>query len=124
MTLTTIEPSLYFKFEDNQLIGIDGSYSDILLRARVDKWQILANAALERFETTRNEQPPLILAGMNLPEVEDMLPIDQDFYLKKIEQFLIDVVFSELASTQIKLDISSECHTRLGLLYLTNCSNN
>ena len=36
MTTTIIDPSLYYKFEGDQLAGINGSYVDNLLRARTE----------------------------------------------------------------------------------------
>ena len=51
IVLTIIYPSLYCQFEDNQLVGINGSCVDDLLRAERDEWQTHSDAALERRET-------------------------------------------------------------------------
>ena len=45
-----------------------------------------ADVALERMATTVNDQPSLTIAGMHITEKQDMLNIDHDFYLNKIEQ--------------------------------------
>ena len=40
---------------------------------------------------------------MNITEVEDMLHIDQDFSLSKIEKILSDMELSKLGSIRVKL---------------------
>ena len=62
MTPTIINPFLFCKFEDDQLVGINGSYVDDFLRAGTDDWQIHSDATLERLETTGNQQAPFTIA--------------------------------------------------------------
>ena len=57
MIPTIIDPSLSWKFEDDQLIGINGTYVDDSLQAVANKWKIQASETLKRFETTGNKQP-------------------------------------------------------------------
>ena len=80
MTPTIIDPSLYCKFEGNQLVDFNDSYVDDLPRAGTEEWKTQAGETLERFETTGNEQPSFNFAGMHITQVEDMLHIDQDIY--------------------------------------------
>ena len=47
MTSTIIDPSLYCQFEDDKLVGINGSYVDDLPRAGKDEWQTHSDATLE-----------------------------------------------------------------------------
>ena len=85
MSPTIIDPTLYCNFEVDELLGLKGSYIDDLLRAGADEWQAQANATLERFETTRNEQLPFTFAGIHITDNESMVHIDQDIYMRKIE---------------------------------------
>ena len=85
MTPTIIDLSLHCQFEDDQLVGNNGSYDDDILRAGTDNWKILSSAALERFETTISQHAPFIFTGMHVTDFENMYHIDQDFYLSKIE---------------------------------------
>ena len=94
MISTIIDPSLYCRFENNQIIGINISYADDVLRTGANKWMSQADSTLERFETTGDDQPPFIFAGLNITEKQDMLNIDQDFYLNKIEQTSHEAEFS------------------------------
>ena len=85
MKRTIIHHSLYCQFEGQDLIGINGSYVDDLLRAGTKQLQNMANATLEGFETTGNEQPPFTFAVMYITNHEDAFHIDQGFYMSKIE---------------------------------------
>ena len=68
INLTLIDISLYWQFEDEQLLGINASSIDDLLRAGADGWQTHSDATLERSETTRNQQAPFTSAGMHITE--------------------------------------------------------
>ena len=103
MTQTIIDPSLYCKFEKDELDGLNGNYVDDLLRAETNDWQTQSEAALERFETTGNEEPPFTFAGMHITYNQGMFNIDQDFYMSKIEQIPSDAEFSKFASMRMKL---------------------
>ena len=76
--------SLYCTYEDEQLVCINSSYVAELFWAAADECQTQLNATLEIFETTWNEQPIFILAGMLFTEAEDTLNIDLDFYLTNL----------------------------------------
>ena len=54
MTSTVIDPFSYCQFEDDQLVGINGSYICDLLRAGTDNWKTHLNATLELLKTTGN----------------------------------------------------------------------
>ena len=85
MISTIIDPSLYWQFEYDKLVGINESYVDDLLRAGTNEWQTDSDATLERFETTGNQQAPFIFAGIYIIESDKMYHIDQGFYMSKIE---------------------------------------
>ena len=51
MTQNIIEPSLYCKLEDRELIGINGNYVDDLLQTGRKYWKIQAKANFERFKS-------------------------------------------------------------------------
>ena len=97
------DPSLYRKPENDQLIVIDGSYVDDLIRAKNDQWEHLSHPTLESFETTGNEQPPFTFAVMRVAEARNMIIIHQDIYMKKIEQILNDADFMKFASIHMRL---------------------
>ena len=98
MTPTIIYPSLYCQFEDNQLVGINGSYVDGLPRPGTDEWQTHSDATLERFETSGNKKAPFTFAGMHITDSENMHLIDKDLYMSKIEQIPSDAKFSKFTS--------------------------
>ena len=45
-----------------------------------------ADATFERFETTGDYQPPFTFAVMYISEKPDILNMDQDLYLNKIDK--------------------------------------
>ena len=75
MTCTIIDPLLYCNFENNHIIGINSSYVDDLLRTGTNECTAQADATLERFGTTLNDQPPFIFAGTHITEKQDILNI-------------------------------------------------
>ena len=103
MTPIIIDPSLYCQFEDDQIVGINGSYVDDLLQAGTNEQQTHADATFERFETTGNQQAPFTFAGMHITESDNIYHIDLDFYMSKIEQIPSDAEFSTFASMRMKL---------------------
>ena len=74
MNPTIIDPSLYGTFDDDQLLGINGSYVNDLLRAGTDEWKTHSDAIFERFETTKNQQAPFTFAGMHITESDNIVP--------------------------------------------------
>ena len=50
ITPKIIDQSLYCKFENNRITGINGSYADDLIRTRNNEWMTQADANLERFK--------------------------------------------------------------------------
>ena len=104
MTPTIIDPSLYSQFEDDQLVGINGSYVDKIFRAGTDEWNTNSDDTLERFETTGNQQAPFKFAGMHITESDNMYHINQDFYESKIEQVPSDAEFSKFVSMEMRLE--------------------
>ena len=115
MTPKIIDRSLYCQFEDDQLVGINGSYVDDLLRAGTDEWKNYSDATLERFETTGSQQAPSIFAGMHITESENMFHIDQDFYMSRIEQIPLNAKFSRFASMKMKLACLANTRTDIVL---------
>ena len=103
MTPGSIDLSLYFKFEDDQIIGLNGSCANDLLRIETSEWMTLADATLERFETAGSDQYTLTFTGVYITEKQDMLIIDQDFYLNKIEQIPSEAEFSKFAPMGMKI---------------------
>ena len=55
---TQSDPSLYCKFENDQIIGINGSCVDDIPRTGINERRSQADATPERFATTGNGQPP------------------------------------------------------------------
>ena len=85
MIPTIIDPCLYFQFEDEQLVGINGSEVDDLLRAGTNERRTYSDYTLERFETIGNQQAPFTFAGIYIIESDNMYHIDQDSYMRKSE---------------------------------------
>ena len=75
MTQTIIDPSLYCKFEENELVGLNVGYVDDLPRAGADECYS-TDESLEIFETTGREELPLIFYGMRITDNEDMFHIN------------------------------------------------
>ena len=69
------------------------SYVDYLLRIGIDNWRIYSNETLERFETTKSKRSPFTFFGIHATDVNNMVDIDQDFYMNKIEQIPANVEF-------------------------------
>ena len=103
MSPPIIDPSLNFQFEDDQLVGSNGSYVDDIFRQGTDEWQTHSDATLERFETTGNQQEPFAFAWMHITESHNVYNIEQDFYMSKIEQIPPNAEFSKFASLRMKL---------------------
>ena len=103
MTSVIVDPSLYCYFEDDQLILINWSYVDDLLRAGTDEWQTHSDATHERFETIGKQQVPFTFAGMHITESDNMYHRDQDLYMNKIEQIPYNAEFSKFASMRMRL---------------------
>ena len=98
MTSATIDPSLYCLFEDDKLVGIDGSYVDDLLRAGTNEWKTHWDATVERIQITEIKQEQLTFIGMRITESENMYQIDQNVFMSKMEQIPSDVRFSKFVS--------------------------
>ena len=63
MVQTKLDPALFFKHPDNQLIGINGSYVDDLLRAGDGVFRDKAAITFDRFETSGDETLSFELGG-------------------------------------------------------------
>ena len=86
ITPTIIDSSLYYQLEDDQLVGVNGSYFDDLLRAGTDNWKTHSNDTFEQFGTAGKQQPPFAFTGMLITDFGNMFHIDLDFDLSEIEQ--------------------------------------
>ena len=103
MTPIIIDPSLYCEFEDDQLVGINGSYVGDLLREGTDDLRTYSDTTLEQSEITGNQQAPTILTRMDITESDNMSHIDQDFCMNKIEQIPSYVEFTKFVSVKMKI---------------------
>ena len=103
MTPAIINPSLYFQFEDDQLVRALGIYVGDLLRAETNDWQTHLDSTFERFETIGNQQAPFTFAGIHITESDNKYTIDQDFYLSKIEQNPSNAEFNKFASLGMEI---------------------
>ena len=65
MASTIIDPSLYCYIHGEELIDINRTFIDELLRAEADQCKTQNYGALERFETSGNEYPLFTFAGMH-----------------------------------------------------------
>ena len=72
MTPTLIDPPLYCQFEDDQLVGINGSYTDDLPLTETNGWKTHSDATFERFKIAGNQQAPFTLAGVHIAESDSM----------------------------------------------------
>ena len=66
MIQSVVDPSMYFHFKENMLIGINGTYVDDLLRWVIPEFEELCKLAYEGFKTTGTEELPLTFAGLNI----------------------------------------------------------
>ena len=103
MTPIIIYPSCHRKLGNEQFIGINGSKVDDLLRDGSEEWKVQAKVTLKRLEMTGIEQPPYKFTSMHIHEVEDIVHIDPDFYMNKMEKIPNDTKFIKFASMQPKL---------------------
>ena len=101
---TTVDPSLYFARANGELVGLNGSYVDDLLRAGTTSFRTTCAKTHERFETTGDDNPPFTFAGFNISKRTDVpLAIDQIFYMKKLEELDLSSSFSDFRSMRMRL---------------------
>ena len=102
MTPIVTDPSLYCKFENCKLAGLNRCFMEDFLRTGTDVWPSRTDATLEIFNLTGNEDPLLSFTEMNITDNEDVFQIDQYFFMTKIEQTPYDAEFYKLTSMRIK----------------------
>ena len=83
---TKADPSLYFSFRDDKLVGIHGSYVDDLLRSGDSEFKEFCEATHRRFETSGDEDLPVTFAGFNITNHNNQLSMEQTFYIKQLEE--------------------------------------
>ena len=86
MVPTVTDASLYFSFRRGELIGMNGSYVDDLLRAGTQQFKELCQKTHNSFETSGDDNLPLTFAGLTVSNKhEGFLTTDQTFYLQKLK---------------------------------------
>ena len=105
MELSESDPSLYFHFDSDKLVGINGTYVDDLLRCSTKKFEEKAKIIYDKFETSSTEELPLTFAGINIQQKpDDSFALDQLFYHRKLEHMPTAAEFSEFRSMRMKLE--------------------
>ena len=113
---TKVDPSLYFSFRLGELVGINGTYVDDLLRAGDNGFHKKCAQTHERFETSGDESLTLIFAGSALTrEPDGSITISQSPYRKQLEFLDKSSTFSDFRSMRMKLAWLS--NTRPDLLF-------
>ena len=98
------DPSLYFHFDGDRLIGINGTYVDDLLRCITKKFEEKSKLTYDKFETSDAEELPLTFAGINIQQKpDDSYALDLLFYHRKLEHLPAAAEFSEFRSMRMKL---------------------
>ena len=116
MTPTVVDPSLYYLFRSGELIGINGSYIDDLLRGGNNESESIIHVTLGRFETSGNEDTPPTFAGININSTpEDSYAIYPLSYIDRPTQLRMDSTFKEFSSMRMRL--AWLCNTRPDPLY-------
>ena len=101
---TKCDPSLYLCICKGQLIGINGSYVEDLLRAGTGKFRSKCELTHRKFETSGNEVPPFTFAGFRIsPNDDNSFTIDQNFYLPKLEELGHSIEFSTFRSMRMNV---------------------
>ena len=79
MTPTIINPSLYYCFEDDQLVGMIESCIDDLVIAETSEWLSHSDATLGRLEANVNLRAPFTFAGMHITQSDNIYQLGQVF---------------------------------------------
>ena len=101
---TKVDPSLYFSFRLGELVGINGTYVEDLLRAGDVEFRRKCQVTHEKYEISGDESVPLVFAGFTLSRNSDgSFSIDQNQYRKQLEYLDKSSTFSEFRSMRMKL---------------------
>ena len=93
---TKADPSLYFSFRGNKLVGINGSYVDDLLRSGDSEFKNWCKRTHEKFETSGDEPLPVTFAGFQISRNEhNLLSMDQTFYIRRLEELDPSLPFTD-----------------------------
>ena len=104
MIPTPIDICFFFMFRSDELIRLNGSYVDDLLRAGNDHFKSILSRILERFETSRNEDVPTTFAGIHIQCFPDhTYSIDQLSYVHKLMQLREDATFKDISYMSMRL---------------------
>ena len=82
---------------------IHRSCVDDLIRAGNDEFRDWCEPTHERFETGGDEELPITFAGINITEQNNILSMDQPFYVKLIEELDPSSSLADFRSMRMKL---------------------
>ena len=116
MEPTKADPSLYFSHYDDSLCGITGTYVDDMLRAGTKYFRKRCDYTHTKFKTSGDDELPLTYSGFHITRLTDSsLAVDQNFYLKSLEELSACSAFPEFRSMRMRLAWLS--NTRPDLLF-------
>ena len=79
------DPSLYFSFLRGELVGINGSNVDDLLRAGIEEFRSVSQKTHQHFESSGEDTIPFTFAGFNVSKSKnESFSMDQTLYFKKL----------------------------------------
>ena len=101
---TKCDPSLYLSIRKGELIGINGSYVDNLLRTGTRDFRSEWELTHRKFGTSGNEVPTFTFAGFRMSSNGDnSYRIDQNFYLPELVAIENSIEFSTSRSMRMKI---------------------
>ncbi len=116
MEPTKTDLSLYVAFRRGELIGINGTYVDDLMRTGTHEFMEKSRKRKRRIETSSDDATPFTFAGFTVSNPRDgSLTMDQAFYLEKIECLESGCSFSEFRSTRMR--VARLANTRPDMLF-------
>ena len=102
------DPSLYYSHEDDSLCGITGTYVDGMLRAGYKNFRKRCGGTHSKFRTSSDDEFPFTCSGSHVTRpTNSSLAIDQNFYLKQLEEFSTPSGFPEFRSMRMRLALLS-----------------
>ncbi len=108
MALLDSHTALYVLMKDGLLKGLSGSYVDDLLRAGTPGCQNCLKTH-SKFEMSNDEPLPLTFPGLQLSDNKfSGYELDQNHYLRTLEELSSSASFSEFRSMRMKLAWMSE----------------
>ena len=81
------DPSSYYLFNKGNLVGINGTYVNDLLRAGNAQFRLKCELTHKRFETSVDAEIPMTFAGFHVTRPKHYpFSIDQNLYVTKLEE--------------------------------------